>query len=79
MEPLAPPLENLDSLVAWLAYIKQHESSIYSRAIVDGKWDSISLAQTKPEDWAQHIARWLLEGSTPYRIKEETNFLEPGE
>ena len=59
-------------LVEYFARIKRHESEIYIRAEVDGKWENISLAEADPEVWGEHLARWLVNGIEPCYVRENS-------
>lgn len=50
-------------------HIKEHESEIYVRLKIDGKWKSESLANLSPEDWANNVERFITSGIWPVYVK----------
>ncbi|MCG8433203.1 MAG: hypothetical protein MJA83_04140 [Gammaproteobacteria bacterium] len=46
----------------------KYEEDIFVRAKVEGKWQSIPLAEADPFVWAEYVYSWIERGIKPARV-----------
>ena len=59
------------TLAEWLYRLRVYEDTFYVRALRDGKWTNAKLSELPPEQWAEHVAKWLEDGFVPVRLRGE--------
>lgn len=63
---LEPPKQP-NNLFEFLWYIKDYEKQIFVGTL-DGKWQSVSLAELPPREWAITVTDWIERDFVPIRI-----------
>ena len=60
--------ESQFSVKSLMVYIMKYEEDIFVRAKVEGKWQSIPLAEADPFVWAEYVYSWIERGIKPARV-----------